>query len=85
VRRGAGERPFAKTVKFGVHNAKFVSCVIVAPKVARLLDSVGSLLQKLRSGSKAGLLVRGHAARRLFRLLGRLGCRRFFFIFKNNF
>jgi hypothetical protein len=58
MRGGTGDCPFAKMVKFGVHSVKFVSCIIVAPRVARLLDSSGSLLQKLRSGSEAGLLGR---------------------------
>jgi hypothetical protein len=46
------DRLAAKTAKFGDRSAKFLSCVIVAPRVARLLGRVGSFLQKPRSRSE---------------------------------
>jgi hypothetical protein len=73
---GSGDRLAVKTAKFGDRSAKFLSCVIVAPRVARLLGRVGSFLQKPHSRSEracwAGLLARGHVARGPFRSLGRL-------------
>jgi len=83
VRRAGVDRPFVKTVKYEVYSAKFISCIIVAPSVARLLSSAGSLLQNKKNCAAvakracwAGLLVRGRASRGPFRLLGHLGRRR---------
>lgn len=77
ARAGDGrDRLTAKTAKSGDCSVKFLSCVIVAPRVVQFLNSVGSFLQKSRSRREracwASLLARGHVARGPFQSLGRL-------------